>query len=457
VTIKPPRRAAFDILIRVEKERSYADILMDRELTASGMDGADRRLFTELVYGVLRRKATMDYIIGRFSSKPVEQLDPPVRVLLRLGLYQFTCLDRIPVSAAVNETVKIAREVVPRAAGFINAVLRKASENRHQVTYPEREKDLALHLSVCHSHPLWLMEQWLRQLGPEEAEAAARIMALTPPVTIRANRLRIDRDALAQQLREAGFSPEKTVFAPDGLTLATGKPLRALTAHTKGLFTIQDESSQMSALLLGAREGETVVDLCAAPGGKTTCLAELMGDRGLVIAGDIRPQRVALVEENARRLGISCIKTMVWDAMKPLDHILQATPGGSVDRILLDAPCSGLGTIRRNPEGQWWKDEASIRQMAANQATMLEHAAAILKPGGTLLYSTCTTTTDENEDVVDRFLVRHPDFTLEDLRPLYPGWETLFSDRGLFRAWPHRHGMDGFFAARLLKHHHDQK
>lgn len=456
MTSKSPRRAAFDILIRVEKERSYADILLDRELTATGMEGADRRLFTELVYGVLRRKATLDYIVGRFSSKPLEQLDPPVRVLLRLGLYQFTHLDRIPVSAAVNETVKIAREVVPRAAGFINAVLRKSSENRHQITYPERGKDLALHLSVCHSHPLWLMEQWIGQLGAEEAEAAAESMAMTPPVTIRANRLRTDRVTLARQLREAGFSPEPTTYAPEGLTLATGKPLRTLPAHGEGLFTIQDESSQLAAILLAPQAGETVVDLCAAPGGKATGLAELMDDRGLVLAGDIRPQRVSLIEESARRLGISSIRTMVWDAIKPLGQIREAAPQGRVDRILLDAPCSGLGTIRRNPEGQWWKDEAAIRQMAANQATMLEQASAILKPGGTLLYSTCTTTPTENEDVVDRFLASHPEFILEDLRPLFSNWQGLFTERGFFRAWPHRHGMDGFFAARLRKVSADQ-
>lgn len=451
MTTRTPRRAAFDILIRVEKERSYADILLDRELTASTLSGADRRLLTELVYGVLRRLGTLDHVIAHFASKPMERIDPPVRVLLRLGLYQFMILDRIPVSAAVNETVKVARELVPRAAGFINAVLRRASECRDQVVYPDPEQDRARYLSVCHSHPLWLMEQWLEQLGPEDAEALARTMAGAPPVTIRVNPLASSRDTLMASLRESGFTVTPTAYSPLGLTLATGQPPRLLPGYGEGHFSIQDESSQMAAFLLDPQPGETIVDLCAAPGGKATLMAELMGDQGRILACDIRQQRVRLIDENARRLRLQCIATRVVDALKPLDQLGEELPGGLADRILLDAPCSGLGTIRRNPEGQWWKDEETIRQMARAQRQMLMNAGRLLKPGGVLLYSTCTTTLTENEEVVDAFLAASPNFARDDLRPLFPAWNELFTDNGLFRAWPHRHAMDGFFAARLRR------
>jgi 16S rRNA (cytosine967-C5)-methyltransferase len=458
LTARHPRRAAFDILIRVEKERSYADILLDRELSTGTMGNADRRLLTELVYGVLRRMGYLDHVIGHFASKPLDRLDPPVRVLLRLGLYQFMVLDRIPVSAAVNETVKIAREVVPRAAGFINAILRRASETGDKIGYPDRERQPAHHLSVRHSHPLWLTEMWLEQLGLEEAEALATVMSEIPPVTIRANALRISRDALLASLRESGFTAAPTPYSPAGITLATGQPPRLLPGHGEGLFSIQDESSQLAALLLAPQPGETVLDLCAAPGGKATFLAELMGDTGRVLACDIRQQRVRLIDESASRLGITSVVTRTVDALKPLDQLRQELPGGMADRILLDAPCSGLGTLRRNPEGQWWKNRDTIRLMAVNQLTMLKQAAELLKPGGVLLYSTCTTTLSENEEVVERFLASNPRFSAEPLGPLFPAWQELFTAQGNFRSWPHRHGMDGFFAARLRRtdQHHQE-
>nr|WP_327049808.1 16S rRNA (cytosine(967)-C(5))-methyltransferase RsmB [Geotalea daltonii] len=447
VSSSNPRSAAFEILLRIDKERSYADILIDRELSAGALQGPDRGLLTELVYGVLRRQATLDHIIRRFSSQRLERLERSVLLLLRIGLYQMFYLDRVPVSAAVNETVKLAKVLVPRASGFINAVLRNADRERDHISYPDREKDPAAYLATVYSHPVWLAAAWIGQLGLDEAEMLARAMAEPPAITVRTNTLKTTRQQLMEILSAEGVQCETGRFSPMAIRINLSGSVSRLKSFRDGLFFVQDESSQLAAMFLGPQAGERVLDACAAPGGKSTQLAQLMGDRGEILACDVIGRKLKLVDENAARLGISSIRTVLLDTARPLKS-LERSP---LDRILLDAPCSGLGVIRRNPEGKWWKSAADVIDLAKGQRALLENLAGHLRSGGSLLYATCSTAVEENEAVIEAFLSRHDEFVIEDLRLLFPDLAELFTPAGFFRAWPHRHGMDGFFAARLKK------
>jgi 16S rRNA (cytosine967-C5)-methyltransferase len=447
LSTKNPRRAAFDILLRIEKEKSFADILIDNELSKEIIKGADRGLLTELVYGVLRRQGTLDHIIGQFSKQRPEKLELFVLLLLRLGIYQSFFLDRVPVSAAVNETVNIAKELAPRASGFINAILRSADRGRDGITYPDRTANPVEYLAARYSHPAWLAAQWCEQLGVDAAEQLAAAMSEPPPFTVRTNTLRITREALLERLSGEGVTCSQTEWSPDGIRLNQSGAINKLPSFRDGLFTVQDESSQLAPLFLGPQKGERVLDACAAPGGKSTQMAQLMGDEGEIYACDVNHNKLRMIRETCDRLGIKTVRTFTMDASIPSNAIKDVT----FHRILVDAPCSGLGVIRRNPEGKWWKSPADLPQQAANQFAILENLSKYLEPGGTLLYSTCSTSRQENEEVVDRFLVRHPEFALEDLRPLFPSFAPLFTERGFFRSWPHRDGMDGFFAARLKK------
>jgi 16S rRNA (cytosine967-C5)-methyltransferase len=444
---KNPRRAAFDILLRINKERSFADILIDHELSKDIIKGADRGLLTELVYGVLRRQGTLDHIIGQFSKQRPEKLELYVLLLLRLGLYQAFFLDRVPVSAAVNETVNLAKELAPRASGFINAVLRNADRGRDGITYPDREETPAQYLAARYSHPAWLTAQWCKQLGMDQAEALAAAMAEPPPITVRTNTLRITRDRLMERLGAEGINCTATAWSPDGIRLNHSGAVTRLPSFAEGLFTVQDESSQLAPLFLSPGKGEKVLDACAAPGGKTTQIAQLMGDSGEIFACDVSNKKLRLIRETCDRLGIASVRTFTMDATEPSNAIKDVT----FRRILVDAPCSGLGVIRRNPEGKWWKSPADLPQLARTQLAILENLCGYLEADGSLLYATCSTSPEENEEVIDAFLSRHPEFQAEDLRELFPAYAPLFTDRGFFRSWPHRDGMDGFFAARLKK------
>ena len=447
MSTKNPRRAAFDILLRIEKEKSFADILIDHELSKEIIKGADRGLLTELVYGVLRRQGTLDHIVGQFSSQRPEKLELFVRLLLRLGVYQSFFLDRVPVSAAVNETVNLAKELAPRAAGFINAILRSADRGRDSISYPDRLRSPIDYLAVRYSHPAWLTAQWCEQLGVDAAESLAAAMAEPPPFTIRANTLRISREALMARLVEEGVACSPTAWSPDGIRLNQSGAITRLPSFREGLFTVQDESSQLAPLFLEPKKGERVLDACAAPGGKSTQIAQLMGDSGEICACDVNHKKLRMIKETCDRLGIESVRTFTMDATAPSNAIKDT----NFQRILVDAPCSGLGVIRRNPEGKWWKSPADLTQLAETQIDILENLSRYLDKSGTLLYATCSTSRKENEEVVDAFLSGHPEFVVEDLRALFPHFAPLFTERGFFRSWPHRDGMDGFFAARLRK------
>lgn len=420
--------------------------MMDRELAEGQLSGPDRGLFAELVFGVLRRQGTLDHILSQLLDQPLGKLEPLVLILLRLGLYQLVYLDRIPESAAVNETVNLTKQAIPRASGLVNAVLRNYLRRRDMITFPDPLTSPAASIAARHSHPLWLVNQWLDQLGPEEAERLAEASSCQPPLTLRANTLRTTREELLRRFTDNGIAAVPCRFSPHGLQVEGRHHIPGLPGFRDGLFAVQDEASQMAGILLGAQPGERVLDACAAPGGKATHLAQIMDNRGELLAMDISRNKLPLIQEAAQRLGISIISTRAADLLQS-----GAFPANAFDRVLLDAPCSGLGVIRRNPEAKWRLTPADFTRLATTQKTMLKNAARLLKPGGTMVYSTCSTTVEENEAVVRDFLSREGACVLENLNDIFPDYGELFSEEGMFRAWPHRHAMDGFFAARMRK------
>jgi 16S rRNA (cytosine967-C5)-methyltransferase len=419
---------------------------MDRELAEGKLSGPDRGLFAELVFGVLRRQGTLDHVLTGLVTQPLAKLEPQVLIFLRLGLYQLMYLDRIPESAAVNESVNLTKNLLPRASGLVNAVLRNYLRHKDSITYPDPKTAPAASIAARHSHPAWLVKLWFSQLGEEETELLAEASSCQPPLTLRTNTLLTTRDDLLQLFATNGIGATACRFSPHGVRIEGRHHIVGLPGFREGMFAIQDEASQIASLLLDPQPGERVLDTCAAPGGKATYLAQLMGNQGELLAMDVASSKLPQIQEAARRLGITIISTRAADLLRSGQF-----PADAFDRILLDAPCSGLGVIRRNPEAKWRLKPDDITRLAATQTTMLGNAMRMLKPGGVLLYSTCSTSQEENEAVVQDFVSRHGNCVLENMNNIFPDYRGLFTPDGMFRAWPHRHGMDGFCAARIRK------
>jgi len=442
-----PRRAAYEILLRVD-EGAFADLVLDTVLKRSRLDGRDRGLVTELVYGVLRLRGRVDFALEQFCKQPLQRLQPQVLRLLRLGAYQLLELDRVPAHAAVGTTVELARELgLPQATGFLNGVLRALERGREQIDWPPPENIRRYLQHVC-SMPVWLTKELMRLLPNAEARAFGEALALPAPLTLRANTLKTDRDSLLAELEAAGCQARACRYVPEGVVIEKRGEGR-LPGDAEGHYQVQDEASMLMAYLLDPQPGQRILDCCAAPGGKTTHIAALTANRAEILALEKHPQRVELIEQGASRLGCSNIDAKEWDLTEPPQFLAEQ----SFDRILLDAPCSGLGVLRRNPESRWSKSASNIRELAEVQRELLFNVAPLLKPGGKLLYSLCSFSQLETDGVVAQFLEAHPQFALEDLRAtVSPSWAELFTEQGTFRSFPHRHdGMDAFFAARFVR------
>jgi 16S rRNA (cytosine967-C5)-methyltransferase len=419
---------------------------MDKELSSGRLSGPDRGLFAELVFGVLRRQGTLDHILSGLLTQSLARQEPQVLIFLRLGLYQLLYLDRIPESAAVNESVNLAKQVLPRTSGLVNGVLRNYLRHKDSVTYPDPVAAPAAYIAARHSHPAWLVKLWFSQLGEAETELLAEASSLQPPLTLRTNTLKATRAELLDRFESNGISAAPCRFSPFGILVEGRHHVPGLPGFREGLFVVQDEASQMAGILLDPQPGERVLDTCAAPGGKATHLAQLMENRGELLAMDVSGSKLPLIQEAAQRLGITIIRTRAADLLQT-----GAFPADAFDRVLLDAPCSGLGVIRRNPEAKWRLTPEDVMRLAVAQKVMLKNAIRMLKPGGVLIYSTCSTSLEENETVVRDFLSQHPHCVLENLNEIFPDYRELFTEEGMFRAWPHRYNMDGFFSARIRK------
>ncbi|MEN8159861.1 MAG: 16S rRNA (cytosine(967)-C(5))-methyltransferase RsmB [Myxococcota bacterium] len=440
------RLVAARVLERVETARAYANLALQAELGRASLGARDRAFATELVYGTLRWRGRLDFLLGHATDRPLAELEPGVRTLLRLGAYQILFCDSVPTAAAVDQTVRSARVLgASRAAGLVNAVLRRMAQRATEIPLPTLADDPLAHLEHALALPRWLAERWLADYGSAEAAALAEASNAVPPLTARANLGRTSRDALLAKVRARFPDARACDFAPAGVVLGHGGQPGADPAFVEGLFTVQDEASQLVAELLDPQPGERVLDACAAPGTKTTAIAERVGPGGLVVATDRSERRLALVGRAARRLGLENVTALRRDAAKPLRDL----PGAPFDRVLVDAPCSGLGTLRRNPDARWRLTPEAPASLAATQAALLASAAAVLRPGGTLVYSTCTLLHEENEAVVADFLARERGFVPADPETLPACARRVLDAEGRLRTFPHRHGMDGFFAARL--------
>ncbi len=442
------REVALRALRDVDVKAAYANLALDAHLTKSGLSGRDRGLATELAYGVTRRRGTLDWVIGQVSSRPLEQTDPWIRNVLREAVYQFLFMDRIPASAAVDEAVNLARKYGHEGvARFVNGVLRNLLRKLPTLPWPDPSANPVVALATRHSYPQWLVREWTERFGINAAVELMEAGNRVPPLTIRANRLKATREAVAEALTAETVTTEPTRFSPQGLVvheLTSSAFLDRLKALKAGLFTVQDESSMLVAPALDPQPGWTVIDMAAAPGGKSTHLAELMGNNGRVIAVDIHPHKVDLIMGNAKRLGATIVEGLCADAREVGKSLT-----GRADAVLCDVPCSGLGTLARRPDARWRKTAGDSAALVPIQRAILESAALALKPGGVLVYSTCTLQPAENEEMVAAFLQDHPDFHADDLAPHLPA--GLDPAGAYLHLYPHIHGTDGFFIARLKR------
>lgn len=441
-----PRKAAFELLCRLEGSDLHADNLLDRQLENGMLKGPDRGLFTELVLGQLRKQGTLDHYLSQLLEKPLHKLDKEVLILLRQGLYQLAFLDRIPIHAAVHESVELSKSVAPKAAGLVNAVLRGFLRRRDTLKMPEPSVDPARWLEAAHSIPRWLGNRWLENFSIDETASLGAASSEAPMLTLRVNRLRIKRDDLLDIMTRSAIDAEPCRYSPDGLKLLGRHQVKELPGFAEGLFCIQDEASQLVAMMLAPEPGESLLDICAAPGGKATHLAEIIGNNGSITATDINQRKIARIRETAKRLGATAINPVIADGLS--DDYMK---GVVFDRILLDAPCSGVGVIRRNPEAKWRLTQNCFSRFAERQRQLLSTASRLVRTGGTILYATCSTEAMEDEGVVEDFLSANSNFVLENPKSFFPEWGDIITHDGYLRTWPHRHQTDGFFAARIKR------
>ena len=443
------RETALQVLLDVDKREAYANLALGAVLARYQPEKLDRAFTTELVYGTLRALNTLDWALGNYLRRPISGLSPVVRNILRLGAYQLLYMDRVPDSAAVNESAILARRYGHAGiVKFVNGVLRNLARGKENLPYPDPELDPVLSIALRHSHPEWLVRLWLEELGYDATVALCRSNNLSAPNSVRVNSLKTTSTELIELLAGMGIHAEQGRYAEDCLYLSGFIALGELAPFKDGLFQVQDESSILVGQAVSPRPGTRVIDVASAPGGKATHLAQLMQNRGEILALDIHEHKIGLIKENCRRLGVAIVKTLLADA-----RTLPEKYSGLADCVLVDAPCSGLGVLRRRPDARWRKSREQIQELTVLQSQILKAASAVIKPGGVLVYSTCTITREENYGQVMNFLAAHPEFNLESIAGLVP--ESLdyagTLQQGYLQILPHLHGLDGFFIARLRK------
>ena len=448
-----PRLIAIRVVERVQRAGAFADLALHHALVDSRMPPADRGLATELVYGTLRWRGRLDFLISQALDRELGKLEPLVLSALRVGAYQLFFSDRIPANAAVDEAVRCVRAMgLERATGLVNAVLRKLAREGEQIVFPDLETDPQGHLVHACSLPAWLADRWLAEYGAHEAAKLAIKLNEPAPVTVRVNRTQTTRDDLLPSLRERFPEARPCRFAPDGIVLGRKGDIGQDPDFVAGRISPQDEASQLVVLLLDPQPGDRILDTCAAPGTKSAAIAERLGGEGFVLALDRHPRRLQLVGRGLRRLRIGGVATLERDATKPLLELTERD--GPFDRILVDAPCSGLGALRRNPDARWRLRPEDLPELAKVQRQLLESAAAVLRPGGSLVYSTCTVTPEENESVIRGFMATRASWRIAGRDEAPKALQPLIDDEGFLRLLPHRpecEDMDGFFAVRLVR------
>ena len=435
------RELAMQVLQKVHVEGAYANVALAETLREIKLTERDRRFLTELVYGVVKAGESLDYRIGKYVAD-IRKAQPAIRELLRLGFYQIFEMDRVPPSAACDTAVELAKKHGRRGAdSFVNGVLRAALREPERAALPDGRNAHALALRTW--HPKWLVERWMRAYGYERTEELCRCNNTSAPLSMRVNTLRTNRPALMEQFTAAGAQVRASAWVPDGIVLGTHGALDELAPLRMGLAQVQDESSMLVAHVLAPEPGMTVIDTCAAPGGKTTHIAQCMKNRGRILAFDIYEEKIRRIERNAQRLGISIMEAQMCDARE-----IGAAYAGQADRVLVDAPCSGLGVLRRKPDARWKKSPEDVKTLPPLQRAILASAAEAVKKGGVLVYSTCTMEECENTAIVADFLRTHTDFVLEETGGFLPVQKTT---EHMVQIMPETDGPDGFFIARMRR------
>lgn len=435
------REIALRVLLDIRKKDAYANIVLARELTKHELSEQDRRFLTELVYGVVKTAPTLDWMIKKYVNRSPKSIAPAIWTILEMGFYQLRFMDKVPPSAACNESVDLAKKYGHQGTvKFVNAVLRASLRAPEKIVYPDKEKNLAEWISLTYFHPEWLVKRWIERFGRDGAEELCRINNEPPALSLRTNTLKTTREDLCACLADAGIEYTLSDWTAEGI-LCTGHPaLGSFLPLQEGLCQVQDESSMVVAHAVAPKSGELVIDTCSAPGGKTTHMAQLMNDQGKIMAFDIHGHKLAKIEENAARLGITIIETAEKDALTLPDRWK-----GKADRVLVDAPCSGLGVLRRKPDSRWRKSEELLYELPKLQLAILKQASECVKAGGVIVYSTCTIEPEENQMVVEAFLRDNPDFSLEEIP-----CSKQSADKWI-QFLPHIDHTDGFFLARMRR------
>jgi 16S rRNA (cytosine967-C5)-methyltransferase len=445
------RRIAISVLNGLDDSNAFPERLLHRALEREPqLIRKDRALATELVYGVLRWRSRLDWVICQLSKTPVHKIDPSVLNIIRLGLYQILFHSRIPPSAAVNDSVEMAKWKAPLwVVRFVNGVMRSAARRAKEIPLPGYADDPVQAIAIRESHPVWLVKRWVERLGAEETRRLCKANNQVPPVTVRANTLKVSRRKVLNSLTDYARQIRLTKFAPDGLSLrGLRHGVGDIPSFKDGWFQVQDEAAQLITHVLDPRPGETVLDACAGFGGKTGHIAQLMKDRGKIKAMENQSWKLHQLKTSSARLGISAVTTLHHDLSESVPVAFLDT----FDRILLDAPCSGLGVLRRNPDAKWKKTEMDLTRLRANQLRFLGSLAPLLKRGGRLVYCVCSLEPEESEYVVEAFLKNQAQFVIDRVPVgLFDVDERLMDSSGFFRSLPHEHDMDGFFAVRLKR------
>ncbi|MEW6662654.1 MAG: 16S rRNA (cytosine(967)-C(5))-methyltransferase RsmB [Bacillota bacterium] len=446
------RKTALKVLHEIDQGEAYANIALKRVLDAKEWTKLDRGFITEIIYGVVRNQKTLDWVLEQQTRRPLAKTTAWVRNILRMAAYQILFMDKVPPSAATHQAVELAKRYGhPGSVGFVNGVLRQLIREHDKLKYPDLDQEPVRHISIKYSHPEWLVERWLQRFGVDNTIALCQIDNQPAPVTLRTNTLKTSRDELIAVLADEGVTAEPGSLTPESIRVTGLDHVEGLPSFVAGLFLVQDEASQLVGHVLRPQPEQFVLDVCAAPGTKTTHLAQLMQNKGRVIAWDVHPHKIALIEGNCRRLGITIVIASEGDA-RELPHDLM----GKVDALLLDVPCSGTGVLRRRADSRWRKSPEAILSLQQLQREILTGSVPGLKPGGILVYSTCSIEQEENLDNIQWTLQQFPELKLQPLTPYLPNGFFRKEDletaaQGYLQLLPHVHGTDGFFVARMQR------
>lgn len=440
--MKNSREVAFDVLKKVLLDGAYSNLAVDKAIKENNLNRLDSSFCTALVYGVLERLITLDYIIRKRSSTPFRKIEDSTLIILRMGIYQILYMDKVPDSAAVNECVNIAKKKkLFKSSGFINGMLRSLIRDENKFTLPP-EDNKSLYYSVKYSCPEYLVSLWLKSYGEDVTISILESLCDRPPLTIHINNLLTDSESLIENLREEGVEAEVSDICDDMLLVKNTGAVDMLKAYDLGEFFVQDTASAICAKAAGVKAGDTVYDVCSAPGGKSFAMAVNMDNKGKIKAFDLHPHKIKLIETGAKRLGISIIEASLRDAAQDTSFTEKA------DVVLCDVPCSGFGIIRRKPEIRYNKS-SDYMNLPPLQYRILENSAKLVKDGGTLVYSTCTLNPEENSAVVEKFLKEHTDFKLRSFKDSVSVKSEINEPDGMLTLFPVKNGSDGFFIAKM--------